>query len=77
MQFITRNNRNQTFFNSLKENLNIDNAVRLIDFFIDTPDLAKLSFTKTIHKNEGRDFTYSCTKNCFDVPRPKAGLLKQ
>ena len=39
----------------------IDNAVRLIDAFIDKLDLAKMGFTKTIHKSEGIDFyIYSC-----------------
>ena len=56
MQFITGNNRHQTFFSTLEEQVSIDNAVRIIDIFIDNPDLAKMCFTKTIHKSEGGEF---------------------
>ena len=66
MQFITGNNRHQTFIGTFEEQVSAYNAVRLIDAFIDTDDLVKIDFTKTIHKCEGRDFfIYSCKKNCF------------
>ncbi len=54
MQFIQGTNRNQTYFATLEEQVSADNAVRLIDAFIDKLDLQKLGFTNTIHKSEGR-----------------------
>jgi transposase len=54
MQFIQGNNRNQTYFATLEDQVNADNPVRLIDAFIDKLDLQKLGFTNTIHKSEGR-----------------------
>ncbi len=54
MQFITRKNRKQTCFSTLREQVAADNAVRLIGAFIDKPDLSKMSFTNTVHKSEGR-----------------------
>lgn len=54
MQFIQGINRNQTYFASLDEQVSADNAVRLIDAFIDKLDLQKLGFRGTMHKSEGR-----------------------
>jgi transposase len=54
MQFIQGNNRNQTYFATLEEQVRADNAVRLIDAFIDKLELQKLGFTNTVHKSEGR-----------------------
>ena len=54
MQFIKGNNRHQTFFGTIEEQVAADNPVRLIDAFIDKLDLQKLGFTKTVHKSEGR-----------------------
>ena len=54
MQFIQGNNRHQTFFSTLEDQVAADNPVRLIDAFIDKLDLAKMGFTKTVHKSEGR-----------------------
>lgn len=54
MQFIQGNNRYQTFFITLEEQVSNDNAVRLMDAFVDKLDLQKLGFTNTIHKSEGR-----------------------
>lgn len=54
MQFIQGNNRNQTFFITLDEQVSADNAVRLMDAFVDKLDLKKLGFINTIHKSEGR-----------------------
>ena len=54
MQFIQGNNRHQTFFSTLEDQVSTDNPVRLIDAFIDKLDLHKLGFNKTIHKTEGR-----------------------
>ncbi len=54
MQFIQGNNRHQTYFATLEEQVNPDNAVRLIDAFIDKLELQKLGFSKTVHKSEGR-----------------------
>ena len=54
MQFIQGNNRNQTYFATLEDQVSPDNAVRLIDAFIDKLELEKLGFTNTVHKSEGR-----------------------
>ena len=54
MQFIQGNNRNQTYFATLDDLVSADNAVRLIDAFIDKLDLQKLGFAGTVHKSEGR-----------------------
>ncbi|MBC7868286.1 MAG: IS1182 family transposase, partial [Gloeobacteraceae cyanobacterium ES-bin-316] len=54
MQFITGNNRHQTYFSTLEAQVAADNPVRLIDAFIDKPDLQKMGFTKTILKEQGR-----------------------
>ena len=54
MQFITGNNRHQTYFSTLEAQVAADNPVRLIDAFIDKLDLQKLGFTKTILKEQGR-----------------------
>ena len=54
MQFIQGNNRHQTFFSTLEEQLSADNPARLIDAFIEKLDLQQLGFTGTVHKSEGR-----------------------
>ena len=54
MQFIQGSNRHQTFFSTLEEQVSADNAVRLMDAFVDKLDLQKLGFMNTIHKSEGR-----------------------
>ena len=54
MQFITGNNRQQTYFSTLEDQVAADNSVRLMDAFIDKLDLQKLGFTNTKHKSEGR-----------------------
>ncbi len=54
MQFIQGNNRHQTYFATLEDQVGADNPVRLIDAFIDKLDLQKLGFTNTSHKSEGR-----------------------
>lgn len=54
MQFITGSNRHQTYFSTLEEQVSTDNAVRLIDAFVDKLELQKLRFTNTVHKSEGR-----------------------
>ena len=54
MQYIQGNNRNQTYFITLDAQLAADNAVRLIDAFVDKLDLQKLGFNKTNPKAEGR-----------------------
>ena len=47
MQFIQGNNRHQTFFNTLEDQVAADNPVMLIDAFIDKPGLKKTYFTVT------------------------------
>ncbi len=54
MQFITGNNRHQSYFSTLEDQVAADNPVRLMDAFIDKLDLEKLGFSKTVHKSEGR-----------------------
>ncbi len=54
MQFIQGNNRHQTYFTTPDDQMGADNAVRLMDAFIDKLDLQKLGFTGTVHKSEGR-----------------------
>ena len=54
MQFIIGNNRHQTFFSTLDDQVSNDNAARLMDAFIDKLDLQKLGFSGTVHKSEGR-----------------------
>jgi transposase len=54
MQFIQGNNRYQSFFCTLEDQVSIDNPVRLMDAFIDKLDLQKIGFTNTVHKTEGR-----------------------
>jgi transposase len=54
MQFIQGNNRQQTYFSSLEEQVTADNPVRLMDAFVEKLELEKLGFTHTIHKSEGR-----------------------
>ena len=48
MQFIQGNNRHQTYFATLEEQVGADNSVRLIDAFIDKLDLEKLGFSNTL-----------------------------
>jgi transposase len=54
MQFIQGNNRHQTYFSSLEEQVAADNPVRLMDAFVEKLELEKLGFTHTVHKSEGR-----------------------
>ncbi len=54
MQSIKGNNRHQSYFSSLEEQVGPDNAVRLMDAFIDKLELEKLGFSKTVHQSEGR-----------------------
>jgi transposase len=52
-QFIIGTNRHQSYFGTLEDQVSADNAVRLIDAFIDKLDLLKLGFTHCVLKNEG------------------------
>lgn len=52
--YIEGTNRCQSYFSTLEAQVSADNAVRLMDAFIDKLDLEKLGFTKTVHKSEGR-----------------------
>ena len=54
MQFIQGNNRHQTYFATLDDQVGADNPIRLMDAFIDKLDLQKLGFAGTVHKSEGR-----------------------
>ena len=54
MQFIQGQQRYQTYFSTLEDQVSADNTVRLMDAFIDKLDLQKLGFIKTVHNSEGR-----------------------
>jgi transposase len=54
MQFIQGTSRHQTYFATLDDQVSADNAVRLIDAFIDKLDLHQLGFSNSLHKSEGR-----------------------
>ncbi len=53
-RYIGGQSRQQTYFSTLEDQVSADNAVRLIDAFIDKLDLQQLGFQKTIHHSEGR-----------------------
>jgi hypothetical protein len=44
MQFITGNDHQQTYFSTLEDQVAADNAVRIIDAFVDKLDLQKMGF---------------------------------
>lgn len=48
MQFIQGNNRYQRYFSTLKDQVNIDNSVRLTDAFIDKLDVEKMGIAKDV-----------------------------
>jgi transposase len=54
MEYIQGINRHQSYFSTLEEQVSPDNAVRLIDVFIDKVDLQKLGFSKTSAPTQGR-----------------------
>jgi transposase len=54
MKFIKGSNRQQGYFSSLEEQVPADNAVRLIDAFIDKLDLSRLGFSSVVYRSEGR-----------------------
>jgi transposase len=54
MGYIQGNNRHQSYFSTLEDQVSADNGVRLIDAFVDKLDLQQLCFTKTSSKTEGR-----------------------
>ena len=54
MNYITGTHRHQTYFATLDDQVSADNAVRLMDAFVDKLDLAKLGFSNTALKSKGR-----------------------
>ena len=46
--------RHQSYFSTLEDQVSADNAVRLIDAFIDKLDLHQMGFINTVHNSEGR-----------------------
>ena len=48
-QFITGNNRHQIYFTTLDDEVSADNAVRLMDAFVDKIDLKQLGIKTTVH----------------------------
>lgn len=53
MKFIAGNNRHQSFFSTLEEPVSADNAVRIVDAFIDKLDLEKMVFLKQYKRAKG------------------------
>ena len=53
MQYIQGNNRHQTYFATLDDQVAVDNPVRLMYVFIDKLELNKLGFSITVHKRGG------------------------
>ena len=53
MQYIQGNNRHQSYFSTLEDQISGENPVRLLDAFIDKLDLQQLGFRHTIYKSEG------------------------
>ena len=54
MNYIPGSDRQQTYFSTLDNQVGTNNAVRLIDAFVDKLELAKLGFVNTVLKSEGR-----------------------
>ena len=54
MDFIRGTSRHQLQFSCLEDNISSDNAVRLLDVFVDHLDLSLLGISGTTHKSEGR-----------------------
>ena len=54
MQYIQGNNRHQSYFSTLDAQVSADNAVRLIDAFVDKLDEGQIGFSKPVLKSEGR-----------------------
>jgi hypothetical protein len=54
MQFKQGSNRNQTSFTTLDQQVTANNAVRILDAFVDKLDLQKLGLSNINHKCEGR-----------------------
>ena len=48
MHFIKGQQRNQTYFATLEDQVSADNPVRLMDALVDKFDLQKLGFSKTM-----------------------------
>ena len=53
MQCITRTNRHQTYFSTLKAHVAADNPVRLMEALDDKIELQKLGFVNTVYKKAG------------------------
>lgn len=54
IKFIEGQNRHQSYFSTLEEQVSAENPVRLIDAFVDKLDSTKIGFGKTVSKSEGR-----------------------
>jgi hypothetical protein len=54
MQFIHGYNRHQTTFSTLDNQIEANNAARLMDAFVDKLNLIKPGFDKIVHKSEER-----------------------
>ena len=62
MQYIQGNSRHQTYFTRSEDQVSTDNAVRLIDAFVDKLGLQKLGLNKTKPKAEGYAANASVTQ---------------
>ena len=75
MQFITGNSRHQTYFSTLEDQVSADNAVRLMDAFINKLDLKQLGFKTTVHKSEGRPpYAPGVFLKLYPYPAPLAAI---
>ena len=76
MQFITGNSRHQTYFSTPEDQVSADNAVRLMDAFINKLDLKQLGFKTTVHKSEGRPpYAPGVFLKLYLYPAPLAAIL--
>ena len=64
MQFIKGNNQHQTYFTTPDDQVSADNAVRLMDAFIDKPDLQKLGFPPIGPSTSANWLTLALAQGC-------------
>ena len=75
MQFIRGNSRHQTYFSTPEDQVSADNAVRLMDAFINKLDLKQLDLKTTVHKSEGRPpYAPGVFLKLYPYPAPLAAI---
>ena len=68
MQYIQGSNRHQSYFSTLEAQVATDNAVRLVDAFIDKLDLPQLGFASSTAPAK----RLVCAALCADAARGRA-----